>query len=69
MQADRLVPTSDWRAAPLFVARSERDRSSISDADDAATDDPSGGSRGATPLHSSSASNGLFARSGPEVSE
>lgn len=69
MQADWLLPTSDWRAAPLFVTRSERDRGSLSDADDAATDDSSGGSGGATPLQSSSVPNDLFARSGPEDSK
>jgi membrane-bound lytic murein transglycosylase B len=69
MQADRSLPTSDWRAAPLFVTRSERDRGSLSDADDAATDDPAGGSRGATPLQSPSASDGLFVHSGREESE
>jgi membrane-bound lytic murein transglycosylase B len=67
-QAEAPVLNSDWRAAPLFVARLGPRSDGGARADEAAAERPSRPARNADAQPSNATANGLFVRSGAEGS-
>jgi hypothetical protein len=68
LQAEAPALTTDWRAAPLFVARLEPRSGRGSGADEPAAERPSRRARNADAQPSNTTPNGLFVRSGAEGS-
>jgi hypothetical protein len=68
LQAEAPVPTADWRAAPLFVARLNPRSGRRSGADEPAVERPSRRARNTDAQPSNTTQNGLFVRSPSEGS-